>query len=521
MDMHSLSLRGLASVIERHSFALLLLAVGAYTAFFSIFTVLNHRTYQTYGFDLGIYMQSLWTTINGQGFFYTSLWEGSRFAYHFEPVLLGVLPLYAAFPSGETLLVLQSAALGAGALPVYLFARRRMGRGFGLVCAVLYLLSPAVHAVNGFDFHASALAVPLLLSAHYCLSVGRLRAGVLFALVSLACRENVALIVFLLGAYWAWKWRSDNMLTLNSATLPRDRRFLVATGLCLAAALWFVLAVNVVIPHFAHADTHPAFERYGDALFNLTMNPQAKLLYLVQVFAPLGFLSLLAPGTLLMTVPVFAQNLMSIDESMYHMANQYVALLIPWVFVSAVEGVFLLTSAGHNDAVSLRRRVLATLMAVTFVFSLLYSTSPIALEREFPVVDDHDRVVAQVLSLLPPDAFVFTQNNLFPHVCHRTRAYMTGSRFPIDFFQYDLLYGRIIVERKDGNFDYILMDTVADSSPTRRMPASSWARLRSDYGVYARGDGVFLYKRGYQGEPIEIVRDDPWSPDSVGTGGDD
>ena len=27
-------------------------------------------------------------------------------------------------------------------------------------------------------------------------------------------------------------------------------------------------------------------------------------------------------------------------------------------------------------------------------------------------------------------------------------------------------------------------------------------RLEREYGIYAQGDGVYLYKRGYVGEPI-------------------
>ena len=79
----------LQRMVEAHSFACVAVLVVGYVVFFSRYTCLNHQTYQTYAYDLGIYMQSLWNTIHGNGLMFTSLWEGSRFMCHFEPVTQG------------------------------------------------------------------------------------------------------------------------------------------------------------------------------------------------------------------------------------------------------------------------------------------------------------------------------------------------------------------------------------------------------------------------------------------------
>jgi uncharacterized membrane protein len=499
-------LRRAGAFIERHSLVVVLLAVLAYSVYFSWFTILNHHTYGTSAYDLGIYMQSLWTTLHGYGLFFTALWEGSRFAYHFEPVLFGLLPLYAVLPHAETLLVLQSVAIGSGAVPVYLLARRQLGQGVGLIFAVLYLLYPAVHAVNSFDFHATALAIPLLLSSHYCLSIGRLRWGVILAVLALTCRENVSLVVFLMGAYWAWRWRRPRMMGVDSVALPEDRRFLVALAMCLAAAVWFVLAVHIAIPYFGHAETPPSFARYDGTLGCLGVDPAGKLLYLLQVFGPLLFTSLLAPGTLLIGLPVFAQNLLAFGTDMYQMTNQYAAILIPFVFVSSIGGVKLLADQARAGAAGLRYLILALMLVSTCVFSLLYSNSPIALGRGFPEPDLHSQIVDKAVELVPADASIYTQNDLFTHVCHRANASSTLFRYRMDFFEYDFLYGGELISRVDGfEYEYILVDTRSNQSLFLYMTSSAWERLYSDYGVYARGDGVFLYRLGWTGVPIEMT----------------
>lgn len=499
-------LRRAGAAIERHSLVAVLLAVLVYSVYFSWFTILRHHTYCTFAYDLGIYMQSLWTTLHGHGLFFTALWEGSRFAYHFEPILFGVLPLYAVLPHAETLLVLQSVAVGSGAVPVYLLARRQLGQGVGLVFAVLYLLYPGVHAVNGYDFHATALAIPLLLSSHYCLSIGRLRWGMILAVVALTCRENVPLVVFLMGAYWAWRWRRPRMLSVDSVGLPEDRRLLVALAICLAAAVWFVLAVYIAIPYFGQAETPPAFARYGAMLGSLGVDPSGKMLYLLQVFGPLLFTSLLAPATLLIGLPVFAQNLLSFGTDMYQMTNQYVALLIPFVFVSSIGGVKLLADQARAGAASLRYFILALMLVSTCSFALVYSSSPMKLGRGFPETDSHSHVVDEAVELVPVDASIYTQNNLFTHVCHRAKASSNPSRFRMDFFEYDLLYGRELISRvNEFEYEYVLLDTRSNHSLFLFVTTSAWQRLRSDYGIYARGDGVFLYRLGWTGPPIEIA----------------
>ena len=50
----------------------------------------------------------------------------SRFAIHFEPLMLPISLLYIVAPSPKTLMLLQALVVGCGAFPVYWIACRRL-----------------------------------------------------------------------------------------------------------------------------------------------------------------------------------------------------------------------------------------------------------------------------------------------------------------------------------------------------------------------------------------------------------
>jgi len=106
------------------------LLVYVYFIVFLEYTILKHDAFRSYAWDLGIFNQSLWTTLKEGRFFYHTLelflnQSGSFFAVHFSPVLFLMLPIYALYPKPETLLTLQTIILALGAFPLYLLAKEK------------------------------------------------------------------------------------------------------------------------------------------------------------------------------------------------------------------------------------------------------------------------------------------------------------------------------------------------------------------------------------------------------------
>ena len=164
-------LKNFIGFVEAKADRLILVFIGVYTAVFSCFTTYMHYAFKTYAWDLGIYTQALWTTVNlGKPFYYTIELQvnpsGNFLGAHFSPILFLVVPLYALCQSPITLLVLQSFIIGLAAIPIYWIARDKLGsKLWGLTFAAAFLLHPAVHGINCYDFHVEAFIPAFFLLA--------------------------------------------------------------------------------------------------------------------------------------------------------------------------------------------------------------------------------------------------------------------------------------------------------------------------------------------------------------------
>ncbi|MBI4871420.1 MAG: DUF2079 domain-containing protein, partial [Candidatus Riflebacteria bacterium] len=108
------------------------------------FSVARYASFKSHLHDTGLISQSFWSTT--QGLFFTNSVNpeigrsACYFGNHFTPIYFAIAPLYWAFPSPVTLLVLQTLLIGLGALPVFFLARRHLeSQAAGLLFAFLYL----------------------------------------------------------------------------------------------------------------------------------------------------------------------------------------------------------------------------------------------------------------------------------------------------------------------------------------------------------------------------------------------
>jgi uncharacterized membrane protein len=220
----------------------LVVAVALYAIAYSSLSIAAYRTGHTL-FDLALFEQSFWNAARGT-LFSVSLEvtrpdlvaQMSHFGRHFSPIFFLLLPFYMVHQQPSTLLVLQSLALGGAAIPLYLFARHHLGSSpLALVISLLYLANPAIHDVNTVnEFHELAFVVPLIFLAFYAIETDHWVLYGFAVLGMLMVKEDVALEVIALGLY--------------VAVIARRRRIGLIT--MFSAALWFVLAVLVVIPAF-------------------------------------------------------------------------------------------------------------------------------------------------------------------------------------------------------------------------------------------------------------------------------
>lgn len=528
---------------------LLFIAAG-YVEAISALEYVRYLAFNANAWDLGIFQQAFWSTATqGRLFYYTAElpWNssGSLLGVHFSPILFLFVPAYAAFPGPLTLFVIQSSAVAASAFPLYGLARRRVSDWLALLLAVLYLVSPPMIGAQFFDFHVESLIPVTALTLWYAWESRRARLAIASAALLLTTIEYAPILLgaialqFGLRRLWehrhrsaraepGWRRRAVRPLAVTVATLP-------------VAFVWFML------PKLISPATPPAFQvgplggSLSSIVWNLFTNPSAvgnafgilplhKLRYLLGewwngLFVwPLGILDALP------AIPWFLVALLTAEPGYSGVVGyQYQFLTMPFLFLGTASGVRLarrglramwsrLSSASNGPPGSTvepspgvggwfapgaprsrRRSVVVGLVLVAIstssqiVYSPFVSTSADWLGIGSPPTP-HDGVIQSFLGMVPVDASISAQANIFPAVADRLNSfpyYEQGTRF-------------ILVDVTNFWF------TAALPPPD---PPMIWQRelarnVTSPYGLIASADGVLLFERNYSGLPMRF---DPYS----------
>jgi uncharacterized membrane protein len=280
-------------------------------------------------YDFANLRQSMWTLAN-QGVAkasvmrYTGLESfGYRWwAEHFTPIQFFLLPFYAPFQTGRSLLVLQYIATILTVFPLLAALRlETRSRFLAFALTLAYALHPfaAQTAIN--DFHYEMFYPLFFFGAYYFYARRRPAGFVVLLAAAFSTKETIAPYVF----FWG--------LALLLFDRERRRWGALMAGLSLA---YFVVAAQMVIPwHRGGAMSRVVAERYNWIFAGRGLEPfeslgdlaKASLFYpadvaaalltpgrrasLAWLLAPLGFLCLARPWTLLIFLPAALINILS------------------------------------------------------------------------------------------------------------------------------------------------------------------------------------------------------------------
>ncbi len=493
----------------------------------------RHQALETNAEDLGFTDQVIWNFLRGQAFRFTTYQHAefetdidlaairrpdSLLAFHVEPILVLLAPLYLVVPDVRAILWLQAIAIALGAIPAYRLARRRLGHPqAGLAFAGLYLLAPPGQWAATADFHSVALAAPLLLLAVDALDAGQPRLFLVAGLLAAATKEEVGLIVAGLGLVAllglapvpaavarSLAWLAPVVhapATLGSPGGVRAMRW-AATAAVVLGAGWSILCVAVIIPHYSGGAISPFTARYapiggspGAALRTLVEDPAVYLTtlgrpevlgYLATLLLCGGWLGLLAPELLLAVAPILALNVFSSSPWMAAGRAHYSATVLPLVIAAAIVGAGRLATLGGRWGDWPFSRVVAVLsVAAVLGGAIAYRQAgigPLVAGLPTPTVSPHDELGRQLAASIPQHASVSASTALYPHLSQRAGAYL----FPTVH-----------------DAEYVLVDV--GGSPYPAGPGSMHKRLqelltRGEYRLQAAEDGLVLLKRGLAAE---------------------
>ena len=486
----------------RRNAVYVLLGALAFAVVYSLLSWLKYRAHMDARFDLGNMVQAVYNTAHGR---FLEITTGeleprqmSRLGAHVDPIIAMFALPWLVWPSPVMLLVGQAAIAATGAWPAYrLGARVTRDPRAGALLAGAYLLYPALGFLVLNEFHPVALAAPLLLWAFLYLEEERWVRAAVFLVLAALCKETVPLVIGAMGVYFAVRKRSW--------------RLLIVTAL---AAIYFVVAVWVVIPHY-NGGQSSFIARYGEygagagdivktvlsdpgrTLADLTAT--SNLRYWLELLWPFGLLPLLSPLTTLQAAPDLLLNALSSTRFQREIEFHYTATIIPVLFAAVPLGLMRLwrwLGGGFRkpEAALPGQRVRRETLAVAVLACALagaYLLGPLPFSLPYAAYDGrdysrsaHDAVLDEAAALVPEDAAVSVNNNVGAQLSARPVVYV----FP--YF---------------GEAEYVIVDERHPFFYDRedeRMHQLALGRLVLDQrfrSIYAK-DGVYVFKRNDEGE---------------------
>jgi uncharacterized membrane protein len=395
--------------------------MALYVLVFGQLTWAQQSNFGTFGYDMGIYDQAIWLLSRFRRPFDTV--RGLHyFGFHVNVISFALVPFYWLGAGPHFLYLIETLALAAGAVPIWLLARDRLGNDWlALAPAAAYLLFPSVEWINFWHFHPEALAITPLLFAWWFASR---RNWVWFGVacgIAMTTKEDAALAVAAMGVAVAFRYGR------------RAGSWAVATGLA-----WFVVCTKVVIPHYDggqaafYSDFFPTLGhslpqvlgtivRHPSRVYRVMANKDRHTYY-IQLLAPVAFLPVIGGwAAALVAVPQLVVNTVGAIGYAHDIRFHYSALVVVGVMLATVES---LGARAHRFGT--RAALVAVLLASALAANVAWSPSPISVHfhnGEWAVPSAESRAEAHAVAQVRDGAGVSASYTIVPHLTHRVHIY--------------------------------------------------------------------------------------------------
>lgn len=410
----------------RAPFIAVLALTAAQATLIGLWSVWSHQRFSTYGFDLGQYDSVFACTLHGRWLAMPPLGYGQNFGdvvnNHADFGTLFLLPIYALYPDAKTLLVIQAVMVAGAAVPLFLFAKKRLSTGAGFALAVAWLAYAPMHAAQLYDFHWQLIAASLVICALAALEYGRMKTWWVFFGLAIICREDVSIGLTALGLY-----------LVLSGERPKLGLITVVVSGAFFALLRFAVMRNQSFAniHYSGMQAPGEGSGFGAVIKTLISNPAfslrsvvtwEKARYFAQIFAPLAFLPLRRPWLWLLMIPGIVLTLLTNGPLPPIQINfQYVGNWAGYMFPAAAIAL-----AAFGDDVVRRRAALTAMLVATLVAAVQWGAySPrgvirggffdVPLKPPEEIDRARERDLLELLAQVPDDVVLCTSERVQPH----------------------------------------------------------------------------------------------------------
>ncbi len=391
---------------------------------YATLSVVRHNHFQTGGFDLGVYDQTVW--------------QYSKFLWPFNTIkdrfILGdhltltlplLAPLFWVWNNVRALLILQAIWVSVSILAVYKLVRiRKFSPLISSCLAFIYSLFYGIQYGIFFDFHPVLLATGLIPWMLYFLESKQTKLFIGALVLLLATQENMGLALVSLGFIYFLKNKKISI-------------FFIVGGI--AASFFCMKLINLFYP----------FQYMPQIIWSPAefINSPEKRQVWFYTLASFSFLPLLSPGAMLAIGFDLAQYFITGPEfaRMWSPFMHHRAILAPYVLLGTLDVLGFLAKRKIN-VTAIALLLVASSLAQQYIFHYpLNKLSKLEYWKIESWITDNNKM----LSTIPKNISIATQQSLVPHLSHRKNIYLVWPRVHDPGWWLDF----------DSKADYLLIDT--------------------------------------------------------------
>ena len=457
--------------------------VAGYTSYFTNVSLDVHHGLGTSAYDFGLYDQGVWLMSRFQAPFVT-LMGRNLMGDHTSFILVFLVPFYWLFPSAGVLFFFQSLAIGMGAVPVFLLARRLLhSEAYAIVMAATFLLHPAVGWTNRENFHPDAFIAPFLGFAIYAAVEKKWRMYFVFVALALLVKEDASLVLIPLGVWVAVKrnWKIGLLTAVGSLGF-------------MLFAMFFVMRNLIGVPT-RNAWRVPFGGPTGflKAVFTQPHNvvrhywSDSRPFYLWQMTVPYLWVFATAPSVALISLVVLAANMLSTFWYQYQIEYHYALVAVPALTMGTVWAISKLRESWRFIVVI---AVLASSVWAGWAWGALPMTRQPE-KRDAYWTPNHPVAIAarDIIRDLPADAVVSAQYSMTAQIAHRKEIYMFPTPFAASLYGPDDSLGGKRLPAAD-RVEYVIL-------PATLPPAEQavWDRVQVEFVLVDANEWWRMYQR--------------------------
>ncbi|MEM2188468.1 MAG: DUF2079 domain-containing protein [Nitrososphaerota archaeon] len=411
----------------------LLILMGAsiiLAAYLTYIQVHYHETYNTFAWDLGIFLQSLESFIFRGKVFYNTVElpynpSGSYFGIHFSPILFLFAIPYAIYPYPLTLFLIKNLLIYLTSPILYKVGREQgLSKVHSALIAITYLFFLPLYGPLTFDFHPYSTFPFFMSLTHLYVVRGRYRKALLMTLLGLSTNEIAALLY---GSY--------AIALFLKGSREISKQIASISAVWLATAFFTILSLNPIQwRYYFEVQFLNAISDASESLSRSNILGDGPLYFLL-LYGLLLFLPLFSPlEGVLAVIPWLLIASVAGHSTYVSPYFQYSALIASQLFLAAMNTlkkfqvlrtlVPVLMILNVSSAIFLGPIGLGALDYTTnFVRPVYYHT---IYRFDLAHIDASNvKALDNAVKIIPENASILVQPHVFPHVYKHNRSYVS------------------------------------------------------------------------------------------------